>query len=59
MSWGTQIHVVREAAEQAAKKGIDCEIIDLRTILPWDEETVIEVSFAITRKLLILHEKCS
>jgi len=31
-----------EAAERLAKEGIDCEIIDLRTLVPLDKETVIE-----------------
>ena len=44
VGWGTQFHVLREAAEMVKEKcGISCEIIDLRTILPWDEETVIKV----------------
>lgn len=46
VSWGTQFHVLREAAEMAQKelKGLSYELIDLRTILPWDSETVIKVS---------------
>lgn len=35
--------------------GISCELIDLRTILPWDEETVIN-SVKKTGRLLISHE---
>ncbi|XP_075057011.1 2-oxoisovalerate dehydrogenase subunit beta, mitochondrial [Mixophyes fleayi] len=41
VSWGTQIHVIREVASIAQEKlGLSCEVIDLRTILPWDVETV-------------------
>ena len=44
MAWGTQIHVVKETAKMASEQlGVSCEIIDLRTILPWDEDTVIKV----------------
>lgn len=41
--------------KQAEEKGIDCEIIDLRTILPWDTETVFE-SVKRTGRCLITHE---
>ncbi|MED6294784.1 hypothetical protein AMECASPLE_034322 [Ameca splendens] len=41
VAWGTQIHVLREVANMAQEKlGVSCEVIDLRTILPWDTETV-------------------
>ena len=36
------IHVALEAAEVAAKRGIEVEIVDLRTILPFDAKTCIE-----------------
>ena len=46
VGWGTQVHVLLEVAEMAKEKlGADCEVIDLRTILPWDIETVAEVGF--------------
>ena len=38
-----QILTLKEAARMAMEThGISCEIIDLRTVLPWDKETVIE-----------------
>ena len=44
LSWGTQVHVLREVAEMAEQKlGVSCELIDLRTIMPWDIETVCNV----------------
>ena len=44
IGWGTQIQVLRDTAELAREKlGVSCEIIDLKTIVPWDDETVIEV----------------
>ncbi|MCI8647857.1 MAG: alpha-ketoacid dehydrogenase subunit beta [Firmicutes bacterium] len=49
-----------EAAEKLAKEGIECEIIDLRTIVPLDTETIIE-SVKKTGKLIVAdeaHERC-
>ena len=43
------------AAALAAKDGVSCEIIDLRTILPWDEATVME-SVKKTGRCIISHE---
>ena len=40
VAWGAQVHVMLEVAELAAKEGAECEVIDLRTILPWDEDAV-------------------
>lgn len=46
MAWGTQLHVIWEVAEMAQKElGIECEVIDLRTIAPWDQDTIANVSF--------------
>lgn len=46
VGWGTQLHVLMEVAEMAKQQlnGVECEVIDLRTILPWDEHTVTDVS---------------
>ena len=55
VSYGTQLRHVRMAAALAENEGISCEIIDLRTILPWDEETVIN-SVKKTGRCLVTHE---
>jgi 2-oxoisovalerate dehydrogenase E1 component beta subunit len=44
LGWGTQVHVLKEVATLAKEKlNISCEVIDLRTILPWDTETICKV----------------
>lgn len=56
IGWGTQVHVLREAAEMAKKElGVKCEVIDLVSILPWDWETVCKVSY--TKKNQLSFEK--
>jgi acetoin:2,6-dichlorophenolindophenol oxidoreductase subunit beta len=49
------VHESLKAANELAKDGIDLEIIDLRTLLPWDKETVIK-SVQKTNRLIIAHE---
>ncbi len=53
--WGMMVQMVSDVAEQLAKEGISIEVIDLRTIVPLDFETVLS-SIKKTGKLLIAHE---
>ncbi|KAK2570608.1 2-oxoisovalerate dehydrogenase subunit beta [Acropora cervicornis] len=56
VGWGTQVHVLREVCKMAKEElGVSCELIDLQTIIPWDEETIIK-SVLKTGRLLIAHE---
>lgn len=56
LGWGTQVHVLKEVANMAKEKlNVSCEVIDLRTIVPWDFETVCN-SVSKTGRLLISHE---
>ena len=55
LAWGAQVEVVQKAAAMAAEIGISCEVIDLRSILPWDADLVSE-SVMKTGRLLINHE---
>lgn len=55
VGWGAQIEILQKAAEKALDDGINCEIIDLRSIAPWDAQTVAE-SVMKTGRLLINHE---
>ncbi|XP_012276742.1 2-oxoisovalerate dehydrogenase subunit beta, mitochondrial isoform X2 [Orussus abietinus] len=43
VGWGTQVHVLQEAADLAQEElGASCEVVDLVSVLPWDLETVCE-----------------
>jgi len=55
VSYAAMAHVSLEAAALLAKEGIEAEVIDLRTLLPLDRETIL-ASVKKTNKLLILHE---
>lgn len=55
LAWGAQVEVVEKAAQMAEKEGISCEIIDLRSILPWDVDMVCQ-SVEKTGRLLVTHE---
>lgn len=55
VSAGQLVHRSLEAADALAAEGIDCEVIDLRTIVPLDVKTVAE-SVAKTHRLLIVDE---
>ncbi len=41
ISYGAMLPVCEVAAEQAEKDNISCEVVDLRTINPWDRKTVL------------------
>ncbi|KAF5183085.1 Pyruvate dehydrogenase e1 component subunit beta [Thalictrum thalictroides] len=55
VAWGAQLAVMEQACADAEKDGISCELIDLKTLIPWDKETV-EASVRKTGKLLVSHE---
>jgi 2-oxoisovalerate dehydrogenase E1 component len=55
VTWGFMVQRSIEAARKIEELGYSCEIIDLRTICPWDKETVYR-SVRKTGKVLIVHE---
>lgn len=55
VSWSKTVHTARAAADELAGRGVEAEIIDLRTLWPWDEETVL-ASVSKTGRLLVAHE---
>jgi 2-oxoisovalerate dehydrogenase E1 component len=55
VGYGASTWTCLEAAEELAKEGIEAEVIDLRTLIPYDEETVL-ASVKKTGRALIVHE---
>jgi len=55
VSWSKQVHACAQACEQLAAQGVQAELIDLRSIWPWDREAVLQ-SCARTKHLLVVHE---
>lgn len=55
VTWSLMRHKCIEAAEKLAQEGIDCEVIDLRSLKPYDKEAIY-ASVRKTNKLVIVHE---
>ncbi len=55
ITYGAMVHVALRAAEALAKEEIEIEVLDLRTLVPLDEEAVLE-SVQRTNKVVLLHE---
>jgi pyruvate/2-oxoglutarate/acetoin dehydrogenase E1 component len=55
ITYGAMVWTALEAAKTLEAEGIDAEVVDLRTLFPMDEETVLE-SVAKTNKAILLHE---
>ncbi|MGC9962144.1 MAG: dehydrogenase E1 component subunit alpha/beta [Acidimicrobiales bacterium] len=55
VTWGATVQKSLDAAERLAAEGTSVEVIDLRTIMPWDREAVAD-TIARTSKLLVVHE---
>ena len=57
IAYSKMVHTALEAAEKLAAQGIDAEVVDLRTLVPLDMETIGE-SVKKTGRVLITHEAC-
>lgn len=55
VAWSAMVAQALAAAEALAAEGVSAEVIDLRTIVPFDKEAVLE-SVAKTNRLVIVHE---
>ena len=55
VSWSKQVHACVNAAQRLAAQGIGAEVIDLRTLWPWDQDAVL-ASAERTGRVLVVHE---
>ena len=55
VTWGATVQKSLEAAEQLGNDAVNVEVIDLRSLIPWDKEAV-SSSVARTSRLLVVHE---
>jgi len=55
ISYGAMVHRAMDAAATCAQQGIEAEVIDLRTIQPWDKAAVLD-SVSRTHRAVIAHE---
>jgi pyruvate dehydrogenase E1 component beta subunit len=54
-TWGAMTRPTMEAAENLAEEGIECDVVDLRTLSPLDEDAIVE-SFKKTGRACVVHE---
>src|SRR5690606_33430221 len=55
LAWGAMVPVAEKTAEAWEKDGVSCEVIDLRSLYPIDEDAIIE-SGKKTGRAVIVHE---
>ncbi|WP_437339095.1 pyruvate dehydrogenase complex E1 component subunit beta [Sorangium sp. So ce394] len=55
IAWSRMVHVALEAAAELEKEGISAEIVDLRSLRPLDEETIVK-SVTKTHRAVVAHE---
>ena len=55
ITWGAMLYVADEAADALARDGVSAEIVDLRSIIPFDLEAILQ-SVAKTSRVIILHK---
>lgn len=56
VAWGAMVKVCEEAAEQLSGEGVDVEIIDLRSLVPLDEEKILQSVKKTTRAIVVSEE---
>jgi len=56
VSYGSTLRIIAEAAQRLAARGIECEIVDVQTLLPFDTEQVILQSLKKTNRIVFVDE---
>jgi 2-oxoisovalerate dehydrogenase E1 component beta subunit len=55
ITYGAMVYTALDAADALAKEGLEAEVIDLRTLAPFDREAICE-TVKKTSKVMLLHE---
>jgi pyruvate dehydrogenase E1 component beta subunit len=55
IAWGAMLYEALAAAEEAAKQGVECEVLDLRTLWPVDIDAIV-ASVKKTGRVVVVHE---
>jgi 2-oxoisovalerate dehydrogenase E1 component beta subunit len=55
LAWGAMLHEAVTAADQAAARGVECEVLDLRTLWPVDIDAIVQ-SVQKTGRVVVVHE---
>lgn len=55
ITYGSMVHFSLDAAENLAKEGVEVEVLDLRSLLPFDKQMILH-SVKKTNKVMIVHE---
>jgi 2-oxoisovalerate dehydrogenase E1 component beta subunit len=55
ITYGAMVYTALDAAKEVAQDGIEVEVLDLRSLLPLDEEAILETAKK-TSKIIVLHE---
>ncbi len=55
ITYGSAVHTALAAADELSKEGAEVEVLDLRTLRPYDEQAILE-SVGRTNRVLVLHE---
>jgi 2-oxoisovalerate dehydrogenase E1 component beta subunit len=55
ITYGAMVYTALDAAEVLAQEGVDVEVLDMRSLLPLDEEAILETAKK-TSKVVVLHE---
>jgi pyruvate dehydrogenase E1 component beta subunit len=55
LAWSAMVHTAQEATDQAVAQGYDVELVDLRTLMPFDIDTIL-TSVKKTGRVVVAHE---